>query len=109
MEHPPELDGDRPWQDLTQGSQVDAATPFEPRTPATFEQSIPARFEQQVERYPAHLAVKSHSDTLTYAALNHTANRVAHAILARRGLGAEPIALLLEPGAPVLAAILGRN
>jgi amino acid adenylation domain-containing protein len=107
MEHPPELDSDRPWLDPTRGSQVDATTPFEPRTHAPFEQSIPARFEQQVERYPAHLAVKSHSDTLTYAALNQAANRFAHAILARRGLGAEPIALLLEQGAPVLAAILG--
>ena len=87
--------------------RLGTAAPFEPLTHEMLEQSIPARFEQQVEKYPDRLAVKSRSDTLTYAALNHAANRVAHAILAQRGPGAEPIALLLEQGAPLIAAILG--
>ena len=75
--------------------------------PEAIEQSIPNRFEQQVARHPERLAVKSRQQTLTYAALNQMANRVARAIQARCGEGAEPIALLLEQGAPVIAALLG--
>jgi amino acid adenylation domain-containing protein len=75
--------------------------------PEAVEQSIPARFEQQVARYPERLAVKSRHQAFTYTALNQMANRVARAILAWCGDGAEPIALLLEQGAPVIAALLG--
>src|ERR671938_3894 len=71
------------------------------------EQSIPQRFEQQVGRYPDRLAVKTRSHQLSYAALNKVANRVARALLAQRGEGAEPIALLLEHDALMIAAILG--
>ncbi len=35
------------------------------------------------------------------------ANRIAHTILARRGEGAEPVVLLFDPNAPLLATILG--
>src|SRR5205823_13197257 len=34
-------------------------------------------------------------------------NRMAHAILERRGEDEEPVALLLDQGAPVIAAIMG--
>jgi amino acid adenylation domain-containing protein len=71
------------------------------------EQSIPDRFEQQVRRYPGKTAVKTRKDELTYATLNQAANRVARAILAERGSGEEPIALILENGAPMIVAILG--
>ena len=71
------------------------------------EQSIPQRFEQQVRRYPDRLAVKTKSHQLSYAALNKVANRVARALLAQRGEGAESIALLLEHDASMIAAILG--
>src|SRR5919202_3870630 len=71
------------------------------------EQSIPERFEQQVSRYPDRLAVKTRSHQLSYAALNKVANRVARALLAQRGEGAESIALLLEHDALMIAAILG--
>ena len=71
------------------------------------EQSVPARFEEQVRRYPGRLAVRTARHELTYDALNRAANRVARAILERRGQGAEPIALLLEHDAPLIAAILG--
>jgi amino acid adenylation domain-containing protein len=75
--------------------------------PEAIEQSIPNRFEQQVARHPERLAVKSRHQTLTYAALNQLANRMARAIQARCGAGAEPIAPLLEQGAPAIAALLG--
>src|ERR687889_2317092 len=71
------------------------------------EQSIPQRFEQQVSRYPDRLAVKTRNHQLSYAALNKVANRLARALLAQRGEGAESIALLLEHNASMIAAILG--
>jgi amino acid adenylation domain-containing protein len=71
------------------------------------EQPIPTRFERQVGRHPDRLAVKTGSDELTYDDLNRASNRVARAITARRGTGPEPVALLFEQGAPVVASILG--
>lgn len=73
------------------------------------EQSIPDRFEQQVRLYPHRLAVKSRNHTLTYAELNEAANRVAGAVLARLGDGEEPVALLLEQGAPLITGILQQS
>ncbi len=71
------------------------------------EQSITARFKRQVAKYPDRLAVKTKGSRLTYAELNESANRLAHAILGKRGQGQEPIALLLENGAPIMVAIFG--
>jgi amino acid adenylation domain-containing protein len=74
---------------------------------AAIEQTLTSRFEQQVRRDPARLAVRTRKEALTYAELDAAANRVAHAVLAERGVGEEPIALLFEQGAPAIAAILG--
>src|SRR6185503_14835065 len=71
------------------------------------EQSIPQRFEQIVRRYPERLALKTSDHSFTYAQLNSAANRVARAIAARRGANEEPVALLFEHGAVIIAAILG--
>lgn len=71
------------------------------------EQSIPDRFEQQVRRYSERPAVKTPTCQFSYEQLNRAANRVARAILGKRGEGAEPIALLLEKNASIIAAILG--
>jgi len=71
------------------------------------EQSIPERFEKIVHQYRDRLAVASAKHQFTYDALNRVANRIAHAILAECSPGVEPIALLLETDAPVIAAILG--
>ncbi len=71
------------------------------------EQSIAARFEQQVARYPDRLAVVTAELQFTYAELNQAANCLARAILAHLGEGEEPVALLFEQGAFVIAAILG--
>jgi amino acid adenylation domain-containing protein len=71
------------------------------------EQSISERFENTVRRYPNRAAVKTRNLELTYNELNEAANRVAWAILERQGEGNEPIALLLEQGATVIAAIIG--
>jgi amino acid adenylation domain-containing protein len=71
------------------------------------EQSIPERFEQQVRRYSDRVAVKSRRYRLTYAELNRWANGVAQQVLERRGDASEPVALLFEHDAPMVAAILG--
>ncbi|MBC7945339.1 MAG: non-ribosomal peptide synthetase [Burkholderiales bacterium] len=70
------------------------------------EQSIARRFERQAERYADHLAIKTPHLHIRYRDLNRVANRIAHALLAR-GQGSAPIAVLLEHGAPVIAAIIG--
>jgi acyl-CoA synthetase (AMP-forming)/AMP-acid ligase II len=51
--------------------------------------------------------VNSGPDVLTYEALNRYANRVATSILAAVGPAPEPVVLLVEQGAALVAAILG--
>src|SRR6185503_10781293 len=74
---------------------------------AEIEQSISDRFEKQVERSPDSLAIKTRNHRFTYRELNEAANRVAHTLFAKRGRREEPAVLLLEQGAPLIAAILG--
>jgi amino acid adenylation domain-containing protein len=56
---------------------------------------------------PDRLAVQSGADVLTYEALNRYANRVCGSILAAVGQAREPVVLLVEQGAALVAAILG--
>jgi amino acid adenylation domain-containing protein len=69
--------------------------------------SIPARFESQVLKYAERIAVKTRRTSLTYKAVNDTANRIARAILARAGTGQEPVAYLLTDDDKIIAAMLG--
>ena len=71
------------------------------------ETSVPERFEKIVQRYPNRLAVKMGDRALTYDELNKAANRLARAILDKRGPGNEPIALLFEHDIDGIIAILG--
>ena len=71
------------------------------------EQSIPERFEEQVRKHPDRLAVKTPEKELSYFELNKAANQVAHAILAQRGQGPEPVPLLLNQGIPLAIGIIG--
>ena len=71
------------------------------------EQSIPERFEKIVSLYPDRLAIKLGDQTLTYIELNRQANRLARSIVDQQGDQAEPIAIFLENGAALMAAILG--
>ena len=92
--------------------QTSQAPCFHPSDPwaefprAALDRSVVARFEEMVALYPDRLAVKSVTYTLSYAELNTMANRIAHALLSRRGSGEEPIALLLNNDAPMIAAML---
>jgi amino acid adenylation domain-containing protein len=74
--------------------------------PEDGEPSIPARFERQARLHPERLAVADDAQALSYRQLNGLANRIAHAVLAARGTGAEPVALLVGDGAPAVAAML---
>jgi amino acid adenylation domain-containing protein len=71
------------------------------------EQSIPARFAQQVARHPDRVAVKTGQRASTYHELNRASNRVARAILASLGHGAEPVGLLFANGIGAITALLG--
>jgi len=71
------------------------------------EGSIVQRFEKIVLTGPGRIAVKFESQVLTYDAVNDWANRIARAVIERRGTGSEPIALLFGPGAHAIAALLG--
>ena len=71
------------------------------------EQSVATRFEAQVALYPQRLALHAGEIQFTYQTLNQAVNRLAHALLKRRGEAAEPVALLLEQGAAPVVAVMG--
>ncbi len=71
------------------------------------EQSISDRFGQLARRFADRVAVKTTCDALTYAQLDARANRIAHLILARRGGGNEPVALLFGQNVLLVASIIG--
>ena len=80
---------------------------FVPFTAAEVEQSVPARFEAQVARHGHRLALAAGRERYTFAELNAMANGIAHAVLERRGLDPECVAMLVEPGVRSVAAALG--
>ena len=88
-------------------SAVTAAAGFRPFERKAIESSIVRRFEDQVAREPERLAVKFGPTSLSYARLNDKANRIAHAVLAARGDLSEPVAVAVEEGCSLIAAILG--
>lgn len=92
---------------LSHTQRVRPANPFVEFGREDVEGSVTARFERQVRMHGLRVAVKTAAGTLTYDALNRVANRIAHAILARRGPESEPTALLLDHGAPMVAGLLG--
>ena len=80
--------------------------PFRSFADAEIEQSIPQRFEQQARAFGDRPAVVDEHRRYDYRSLNETANRLARAIVARSGNAPEPVVLLFDHGADVLAAIL---
>jgi non-ribosomal peptide synthetase component F len=70
-------------------------------------QSIPSLFEAIAAKYPDRTAIKTADRVLTYAQLNAAANRVAHDVMALQGGESEPVGLLFEKDALLIAAALG--
>lgn len=71
------------------------------------ESTIPRHFQQQARLHPDHTAVKIGDYRASYKMLNSAANRVAQAILARRGSANQAVALLLGNEAQLFEAIMG--
>ena len=74
---------------------------------ARAEQSLPARFGEVTARHPERIAVLEPGGSMTYAALDRAANRVASAIVDRLGPGPGAVAILGDLDAGTLAAVLG--
>ncbi|MBN4002013.1 non-ribosomal peptide synthetase [Nostoc sp. LPT] len=104
-----------PLQQLIQRHHVHPNNPFVKFDKKDVELSVPERFQKQVHLHPEQIAVKTREYVFTYNALNQFANRIARAILIKRvqlrcaegDRQAEPIAILFESGASIIAAILG--
>ncbi|HEX6010967.1 MAG TPA: AMP-binding protein [Geminicoccaceae bacterium] len=91
-----------PGDDRARLTPADGWIPF-----GDVEQAIPTRFALQVRRHADRPAVRMGAACLSYRELAARAYRIAHAILARRGDREEPVALLLEQGPGLVAAVLG--
>ncbi len=91
----------------SRGNRVRPTNDFLEFRKEEIEQSISERFEQQVRRHPSRIAVRTLAHRWTYDRLAREANRAAGAILELTGGGSQRIAVLLEQGAPMIAAILG--
>src|SRR5262249_19433949 len=69
--------------------------------------TLPALFEAQVARSPQGIALVFEGRTLSYAALNARANRLAHHLIAQ-GIGPESlVALALERSIEMVVALVG--
>ncbi len=79
---------------------------FTPFAMEDVEKSVPARFESIVQQYPNRLAIKTQRHSLTFVDLNQFANRIAHAIIAVLGEGHQPVGLLIDKGAPLIATFV---
>lgn len=82
-------------------------TPYEPIPADALERSLPARFAEVVRRHGDRLAVRTPAASITYAALDALADRVAHGLRDARGDRVEPIAVVLPKGILQVAAMLG--
>ena len=70
------------------------------------EQTIPAVFEQMVCAHGPRTALAGEGWRPSYNVLNATANRLAHAIVARGGAPGDRVAILMEHDAPAVAAVV---
>ncbi len=73
---------------------------------ASAERAIGHFFEEVVAQGPSRLAVRTHESQVTYGELNASANRMAHALLARQTGNGQPIAVLLDQGIEFIGAML---
>jgi non-ribosomal peptide synthetase component F len=74
---------------------------------AEVEESIPKRFARIVARHANRMAVSTNGTEWTYTELDQRSNALAVQILKRAGAASsQPVALLMEHGAPLIAAIL---
>lgn len=94
------------WQQRIRARCHHPAGTFSPFAIEDVEKSVPARFEAIVDQIPNRVAIKTLRHSLTFDDLNHLANRIAHAIINTLGIENEPIGLLMDKGAPLIATFL---
>lgn len=70
------------------------------------EQSIPARFDRVAVRHSSRIALGSGGWQPTYAELNVTANRLAHALISQGGAKGDRVAILMQHDTPLIAVAL---
>ncbi len=70
-------------------------------------ESIPGRFARAVAEFASNIAVNAPAGRWTYTELDRRSDFIAAEILQRLGEKSEPVALLLEHEAPLIAAIFG--
>jgi len=92
-----------PEQEAIRAKCFHPSREFTEFTKEEIEQSIPQRFEKIVARYPDRPAVTMRDRSLTYGALNRSANRLAHKLFARDSR--TPVALAVETS---LSAVIGH-
>ena len=82
---------------------------FVPFARGDTEQSIVERFRQQAHRYPAHPAIESLYESLTYSELDSQSNRLANLLLAHNEgkMSQGPVALLFGHNPSMVIAMLG--
>jgi amino acid adenylation domain-containing protein len=94
-------------ENTIRGDQVPPTNPFVEAKKEEIEESVPARFERMVRLYPHRIAVKTRANEITYEALNRSANRLAHALVAQHRKRGQPIALLLDDDVSIAIATIG--
>ncbi len=87
-------------------SLTDGSAGFVELTRAELEGSVPALFERIAARAPDAPAIVWPEGELTYGALNAAANRLARAILGRRGPASAPVVVLVDHDASAVVSIL---
>src|SRR3989442_4772478 len=87
-------------------SEVAVARQENVASSAEEEQSIPKRFAQIVARHANKMAVCADRTEWTYAELDQRSDALAGQILEHSDANSEPVALLMEHGATLIAAIL---
>lgn len=70
-------------------------------------ESIPSAFARAAAKFNSKIAVRAPAGQWTYAELDRRSDFIAAEILRRLGENSEPVALLLEHDAPLIAVILG--
>jgi acyl carrier protein len=85
---------------------TDGSAGFVELTRDELEGSLPGRFERIAARAPDAPAIVWPEGVLTYGALNPAANRLARAILARRGPASAPVVVLVDHDPSAVVAIL---
>jgi amino acid adenylation domain-containing protein len=70
-------------------------------------ESVPVRFRRIASQFADRIAISAPGAEWTFAELDHRSNVIAREILNRLGEAPAPVALLLDHGAPLVAAILG--